>query len=176
MKTLATVFVAVVGLAGFAWADGGVVIAQKEFQNFSVTVFASPVPLRAGPADIAVLVQDAKTKKPITDAAVDIAWSTNGEGKADWLPPCCSMGTGEGWQRASAAHSKNKLLSGVILPIKSEGASQFSIRVTRPESKEEFDVPVEALKPVPPAQAYWPLLAFPPIAMGLFALNRRIRK
>ncbi len=174
MKRIAFMLAAIAALPVFAHADGGIVIARKETKDFITTVFASPVPLHAGPADIGILVQDPQTKEPILDAAVDVTWTPPAQPKAEWLPPCCSMKTGGGWQRATQAYSKNKLLSSVFIPIKAEGSSQLSVRVSRGDATEEFDVPVEVLPPVSPAHAYWPLLAFPPVAIGLFALNRRI--
>jgi len=45
---------------------------QTDINGFDVTVFASPVPLRAGPVDVSVLVQ--RGEKAILDAAVEVAW------------------------------------------------------------------------------------------------------
>ena len=58
-----------------AFADGGAILTRQTINDLDVTVFAAPLPLRAGPVDVSVLVQDAKTTKPLLDAQVEIAWS-----------------------------------------------------------------------------------------------------
>ena len=54
-----------------AFADGGAILTRQTINDLDVTVFAAPLPLRAGPVDVSVLVQDAKTTKPLLDAQVD---------------------------------------------------------------------------------------------------------
>ena len=156
-------------------ADGGAIIARQKFDGLNVTVFASPVPLRAGPVDVSVLVQDAQSKA-ILDATVELAWTALTPAATDWLPPCCSMNTARGATPALRSHSQNKLLYGAILPIRSTGPSEISIRVKTPLSEVNFSVPIEAAPPRPPLLAYWPLLAFPPVAVGMFALHQRLAR
>ena len=38
-------------------ADGGAILARRAINGLEVTIFASPVPPRAGPVDVSVLVQ-----------------------------------------------------------------------------------------------------------------------
>src|SRR5713226_8801439 len=59
-----------------ATADGGTVRLSDQKGNYRITVFTAPTPLRAGPVDISVLVQDASTGEPASDVHVTIeaAW------------------------------------------------------------------------------------------------------
>src|SRR5438445_9925471 len=57
-------------------ADGGTVRLSEKQGNYRLTVFTAPTPLRAGPVDVSVLVQDATTGEPASDVQVMIqaAW------------------------------------------------------------------------------------------------------
>ncbi len=166
--------------ATLVFADGGAVIGRDEASQLSTTVFALPSPLRAGPADISVLVQKPGSNDPILDAFVQIAWmpaalpSENKETK--WLPPCCSMESAEMWHPATTGNSKNKFLYAAMVPIKTSGPSRLAVRVTHGVQTQEFFVDIDARPPYSPALAYWPWLAFPPVAVGLFALRSRLAK
>ena len=71
MKTLATIGIWI-ALAGFARADSAAILAQEKAGEWQVTVFAPSLPLRAGPVELGVLVQDARTLQPVLDAGVTI--------------------------------------------------------------------------------------------------------
>ena len=55
-----------------ALADGGTVRLSQRLGADRITVFTSPTPLRAGPVDVSVLVQDAETGAPIPGAEVEV--------------------------------------------------------------------------------------------------------
>jgi hypothetical protein len=161
---------------GRSWADGGVVIAKETVNGLNLTVFASPVPLRAGPADLSVLVQDDKGRA-VLDASVELGWTSAAPvTSTDWLPLCCSMDTALGRTSALRTHSQNKLLYGAILPIRNAGESEISVSVKSPQGDAKLTIPVTAAPPQPPLRSYWPLLAFPPVAVGLFAMHQRLSR
>src|SRR5437868_713061 len=60
----------------YARADGGTVRLSERQGNYRLTVFTTPTPLRAGPVDVSVLIQDATTGEPASDVQVLIkaAW------------------------------------------------------------------------------------------------------
>ena len=175
MKSLAAIAM-LFSVLGHCWADGGVIIAKETVNRLNLTVFASPVPLRAGPADVSVLVQDAKGRA-VLDASVELAWtSANPTAATDWLPPCCSMATAFGQTPALRTHSQNKLLYGALLPIRNAGASEISVTVKSPQGDARLTIPITAAPPRAPLLAYWPLLAFPPVAIGLFAVHQRLSR
>jgi len=161
---------------GSCLADGGVVIARQTINGLDLTVFASPVPLHAGPVDVSVLVQDATTGKTALDAAVDVSWSPTSSASPDWLPPCCSMTTNLDKIPAIRGHSQNKFLYSAIVPIRSSGPSELVIRATSGGREALLSCDVIAAPPRAPALAYWPFLALPPFAVAGFALHQRLSR
>src|SRR5262249_156491 len=57
---------------GHARADGGTVRLSQRAGGYQVTVFTEPTPLRAGPVDVSVLVQDAATGQALPGAQVTV--------------------------------------------------------------------------------------------------------
>ncbi len=55
-----------------ALADGGTVQFTKAAGPFVVTVFATPSPLRAGPVDISLMIQQSNNQQPLLDCDVEI--------------------------------------------------------------------------------------------------------
>lgn len=161
-------------LPGLLRADGGAILAKQTVNGLDLTVFASPMPLRAGPVDISVLVQKENAPAALLDANVEIAWSSVASTSPDWMPPCCSMDKNTDKIPATRGHSQNKFLYSAIVPVKSSGASELVIRVTRNGEEALLSCDVQAGPPRAPALAYWPWLAFPPVAILGFALNQKL--
>jgi hypothetical protein len=153
-------------------ADGGGVIARQTLNGLRVTVLASPMPLRAGPVDVSVLVQDGE--KAVLDAAVEIAWRSAPNSPPDWLPPCCSMDSRTERIPAVRAHSNNKFLYSAIVPVKSAGPSELVIDVSSGGREASLRCSVEVRRALPPALAFWPWLLFPPVAIAGFALHQSL--
>jgi hypothetical protein len=62
-------------LAGWTlatYADGGAVLFRQDAGAFIVTLFATSLPLHAGPADLSVMVQDKTTGDVLLDSTVDL--------------------------------------------------------------------------------------------------------
>ena len=53
-------------------ADSGIVRASAIDGPWRLTVFSEPTPLRAGPVDLSVLVQQAQNDTPVLDATVSL--------------------------------------------------------------------------------------------------------
>ena len=171
----AFLFILWIGLSGTAWADGGAILARQKVGDLDVTIFASPAPLRAGPVDISVLVQEAGKTTTVMDANVEVVWSASPDAPIEWMPPCCSMGTLDRMP-AVRGHSQNKTLYSAIVPVKSAGPSQFSVRIQRGDVSEAISCDVEVQPPRSPILAYWPFLAFPPFFIAGFALHQRLSR
>ena len=58
--------------SSFLRADGGTIRLSEQKGNYRITVFTAPTPLRAGPVDISVLVQEAATGEPAPGVQVTI--------------------------------------------------------------------------------------------------------
>lgn len=158
------------------FADGGVVLARQVVNGLDLTVFASPSPLRAGPVDVSVLVQNPENGAAVLDAQVAVSWSSKSSDSPDWMPPCCTMDSGREKIPATRGHSQNQFLYSAIVPIRSAGSSELVIRVEAAGRKALLSSDVTALPPQAPAQAYWPFLALPPFAVAGFALHQRLSR
>ncbi len=154
--------------------DGGVIIARQTVDGMDLTIFASPVPLRAGPVDVSVLVQDVKSGESVMDAAVAVSWSPQSSASEDWLPPCCSMKSNSDNIPATRGHSQNKFLYSAIVPVRSAGKSELVVRAIHADREAFLACDITAAPPRAPALAYWPFLALPPMAVAGFALHQRL--
>jgi len=155
------------------WADGGTVLTHQTVNGLDITVFAAPVPLRAGPVDVSVLVQRSGQTRAMLDASVEVAWSSVGADSPDWLPPCCTM-QGSARLQATQGHSQNKMLYSAIIAVRNAGPSELVVRVQQAGREALIACPITAGPPCPPWLAYWPFLAFPPVGIALFALRERL--
>lgn len=175
MKTLFALAGLWVSIAS-SFADGGVVLARQVVNGFDLTVFASPSPLRAGPVDVSVLVQNPENGGAVLDADVAVAWSSKSSASPDWLPPCCTMDDGRAAIPATRGHSQNQFLYSAIVPIRSAGPSELVLHVNVGGKKALLSCDVKVLPPQAPAQAYWPLLALPPFVVAGFTLHQRLSR
>lgn len=175
MKLSAAIPALLLAFATFAFADGGGVLTQEIVGPYRVTLFGSPLPLRAGPADLSVMLQDARTGEAVLDRAVTIKVDAAAEpGSAAWVPPCCSMKTDAGTVAATHAAAQNKLLYAANVLLPASGRHDVTIRVG--DGEEFLRTRVDVAAPLAPPATYWAFLAFPPLAIVGFALNQRIRR
>jgi hypothetical protein len=159
-----------------AFADGGAVLSQQTSGPWRVTLFGSPSPLRAGPTDLSVMIQDAKTGEPVMDktVAIKVRATVNPTSEA-WIPPCCSMkGSGEAVP-ATHANAQNKLLYAANLVLPSSGAHDVIVNIGGADG-EFLESKIDVQPPPAPLSAYWTYLALPPMFVGIFALNQRLRR
>jgi hypothetical protein len=160
-----------------AFADGGAVISQQKAGPWLVTLFGSPTPLRAGPADLSVMIQDSATGAPVLDQPVSVkVQATATPGSEAWMPPCCSMKKDAGIVAATHAAAQNKLLYAANIILPASGAHDVIIRIGKPEDAEILTANLDVQPPAAPLSHYWTFLAAPPLLIGLFALNQRLRR
>lgn len=142
--------------AGAAHADGGTVRIRDDAGSLRITVFSAPEPLRAGAADLSVLLQ--RRDVPVLDADVVLH-----------LEDPAATGAIEARATHEAATNKLFYAAAVVLPV----AGIWKLRVAVREAGEDFTVsgelPVEA--PTPRWLTLWPYLALPPLAVLLFAAH-----
>ena len=149
--------------AGGATADGGVVVASGPVAALRASVLVSPAPLRSGPAEWSVWLQDA-SGAPVLDAEVEFELQRHGV-------------SGHHSRRVVAARreaSANRLLYSALVDLPEPGSWRVTLRVTRGEHGELGQLGFEL--PVGPATGrageHWRALSLPPIALGLFALHQ----
>lgn len=67
------------GSRGSVDIDGDVPLAHAVSGSLLVTIFAAPQPLPTGANDLAVLLQDAASGRPITDASIEVSATCDGQ-------------------------------------------------------------------------------------------------
>ena len=146
--------------ARFALADGGTVLTTTEQDGYRITVLASPTPLRAGPVDVSVLVQNSDTGTIVDTADVAVSMrQTDGS-----QLPLRSMAT-----RAAAT---NKMFRAALFMLPQSGLWRLSTIVTVHDRQLESEADFEAAAALPQFSDLWFWTGWPAIAIGLFAAHR----
>jgi hypothetical protein len=153
---LATAIVFV--LPALAPADGGTIRLAQRCGNYQITVFTSPTPVRAGPVDISVLLQDASTGEPVSGAQVKITAAMRGSDTV-----ISHMATTE------AATNKLYYAAGLDLPEAGDYTVDVSVAGVREVSCIQFDLNVS--EPLPQWLALWPWFGWPALVIALFFMN-----
>lgn len=149
--------------AAAAYGDGGIVRASETHGTTQITVFTSPTPLRAGPIDVSVLIQDLPSGMTATDAEIEvIVHPTDAPGRALR-------------RMATADRAVNKLLRAAEFDLVESGPTQFEIIVRRSQ-RADLRVRFEAdvTPPLPRWAQYWPWFTWPLVVAAIFILRRRL--
>jgi len=98
------------GESPVAWGHhGGEVCSMESAGPFLITIFTDPTPLRTGPVDISVLVQEGNSGQPLLDAIVTVRLQEQKPGKSPILV------------RATRQSSANKLLYSTLVDLSTPG-------------------------------------------------------
>lgn len=158
------------GLAAFltilpavACADAGAVRASKRDEDCLVTVFTDPTPLRAGPLDVSVFVQDAGTGQPIVDNLIEIELAPRGR-FSDKIR-----------LTATSAAASNKLFQAANFDLPHAGWWAFKVVVRRPTGTIDLRFELEAGDSPPSWRSLWLWFSWPFFVVGLFAMSRLSR-
>jgi len=147
--------------AAAARADGGVVRLSEARGDLLVTVFTAPAPLRAGPVDVSVMVQESAGRRPVLDASVSIVLRS----KVDHAVIHAA---------ATRAQATNKLLYAAIVDLPVAGDWNLEVTVERGATLARVATGLSADTAVPRLRSLWPYLAFPPVVIALFVLHQRL--
>jgi hypothetical protein len=162
-------------LAAPLFGDGGAVLSRQESGPFVITVFA-PLPIRAGPVDVTVLVQTRSALEPVLDANVSIL--------LDGVT-----------QIATRSQAQNKLLYAATLNLPHPGEWNYTVcvkssaaQVVHATFSRVSSIPktnaaeaactvaisgsFQAAEPAPPLAAYTFYLAIPPVLIAIFILHQ----
>lgn len=145
-------------LAGVARADGGAVVGQATSDSLSLTVFAAPVPLRAGLVDVSVLLQSIDDDRAILDAVVNVRLHAG----ARVLETA----------RATHAGATNKILYAAQVEIPAPGAWELEIRAEHDGRTIETRALLEAAPGLAPASRFWVWLVLPVVVVAVFLLHQ----
>ena len=139
-------------------ADGGAVVAQETVKDLTVTVFVAPVPLRAGPIDVSVLLQ--RAGEPVLDA--DVALELSGGSRVVSRAP------------ANHAEATNRLLYAAQLDVPAPGAWRLDVAVDAEGERLAIEALLEAAPALAPVSRFWAWLALPLLAVAAFLLHQRL--
>jgi hypothetical protein len=153
---------ALLALSLRARADGGFVELHQAVGPFVVTVFSAPVPLRAGPVDISVLVQDRANGQPALDGEVVVRLQR--EGGVTLV------------QHATREMAQNKLLYSALMTLPEAGPWKLEVTIKREKEVASVMGQVSVAAPRPFLLSYWRSLSLPPLVIALFALNQWLKR
>lgn len=137
---------------------------RKRADPFIVTAFGEPVPLRAGIADLSVMVQKEADRSPVLDAAVSVRLKKSSAANITEIV-------------APATHSRatNKLLYAAHITLPSAGEWELSVDVKQQAASAVASGEIAVAPQQAPETAYWPYFAIVPLFVVLFILNRWLR-
>lgn len=129
--------------------------------QLNISVFATPSPLRAGMADLSVLLQDAADGGVLLDGTIELRLSKAGE------PGIVA--------RPATGQATNKLLYAATVEIPEAG--EYALTAICRERGQEGAIrgTLTVLPPEPAILSYWPYFAIVPLAILLFLLNQRLK-
>ena len=159
---LLVVFISLFALVQIARADGGIVIFQRASPPFTITLFSTEMPLRPGPADLSVLLEQPDGHSPILDAQVFIEL----EHEAGMIIRA----------EATRSQARNKLLYCSLINLPAAGHWKISLHVRRGDTRAEVLSDLVVAPPQPVLLSHWELIAVPPIIIGLFITNQGLRR
>ena len=144
----------------FLRADGGTVRLSERQGNYRITVFTTPTPLRAGPVDVSVLVQDAATGEPVPDVQVTIEASRRGSSAVTIRHP------------ATTEAATNKLYDAATFDLPEPGWYALKVSVAGALGEAQAHLDLEAADPPPPGLALWPWVGWPALVILLFGIQQ----
>ncbi len=149
------------GLAASAWADGGTVQLMEQVGATRITVFTSPSPLRAGFADVSVLVQDAQTGDlcPCQSIRLRLAPRDSPQSVVRAV--------------ASSDEATNKLMQAALVELPEPGTWELEVACRTTDGLQTVTCPLEVALAPPRWVREWPWFTWPLAVMPLFALHRR---
>src|ERR1700676_3596947 len=143
-----------------ALGDGGAMRFSERRSDRIVTVFTSPTPLRAGPVDVSVLVQDADSGKPVLDASIMVNAHPVDHPQNGTSAP------------ATTDAATNKLLHAAQLEFSESGRWHLEVNVQGLSAERPIGFEVEAAEPLPPWLHLGAWIAWPLVPIGLFACHQ----
>jgi hypothetical protein len=148
-----------------AWGHhGGVVQLTEKAGPFIVTVFTEPTPVRAGPAEISVMVQDGSNRRPVLDAEVTLHLRKRRSEEPQIVA------------KATRQNATNKLMYAADVELPAAGEWQLRVMVHRGAVSTQIAGELMAAPPRIALVSLSPYLALLSVGFGLFALHRQLRR
>jgi hypothetical protein len=145
--------------SSFLRADGGAVRLRERAGGYQIAVFTSPTPLRAGPVDVSVLVQDAATGECVSEARVTVRLQGPGAARVLESP-------------ATAEAATNKLFRAAEFQLPEPGWWDVAVAVEGPHGPALVRFGLQADEPPPRWLDLWPWFGWPALAVALFGVHQ----
>ena len=142
---------------GPARADGGRVVLQAPTGDLRVTLLAAPIPLRAGPAELSVLVQD-EDGTPVLDAEVDLLLS----------PPH----GGAPFRVAPQGPAQARLFAELPLHLESPGTWHVQLTARRANTSARLEGAFVVAEPLGNARRHWAAITLGPLGALVIAMHQ----
>jgi hypothetical protein len=146
--------------SSFSRADGGAVRLSQRRDDYQITVFTTPTPFRAGPVDVSVLVQDARTGRPVQEAEIIVRAMPRG--RPEEVLRCA----------ATSEAATNKLFRAAVFEIPEPGWWEVAVVVEAKGGPIWVRFDVEAAEAAPRWLALWPWLSWPALAILLYGIHQ----
>jgi hypothetical protein len=147
-------------LASGLRADGGMLRLSERHGYYRISVFTAPNPLRAGPVDVSVLVQDARTGVALPQTEVTVrAIPQDGSGTLLVQP-------------ATRDAATNKLFQSAVFDLPAAGRWEIEVAVAGKQGSAAVRLQVEAAEAAPPWLELWPWLGWPIAIIALFGIHQ----
>jgi hypothetical protein len=160
MLALALEWLLPVAWCAHARADGGTVRLVEQHGDYQVSVFTAPNPLRAGPVDLSVLVQDTATGQPVPDAQITVTLTAPGRPDTSIRAP------------ATTEAATNKLFRAALVELPHPGEWHVQVTTTTARAAVQSRFTMVAGEPLPPWLTVWPWFGWPAVAVALFGVHR----
>lgn len=169
MRTLLRLLLLIALLSGWsdlprAAADGGLLRLSQQTGPYEVALFTEPTPLRVGPVDFGVLVQDRVTRKPVPLANVTIT--------AELVAP---PGTRRRFVALPGA-GRIKLLHHAAATLDSSGTWNITVHVEGEAGTGEATCSAVVAEPLPRWTDLWMWIGLPVIPIALFAMQQMLQQ
>ena len=143
-----------------ARADGGTVRMAERQGDYQISIFTSPNPLRAGPIDVSVLVQNVETGQAIGDTHIALRLT------AREMPRTSLLAV------AASTAATNKLMQAALVDLPAAGWWDVEVDCTTNDGSTQLHFAMEALPPLPRWLTVWPWFTWPAAAVALFGAHR----
>ncbi len=140
--------------------DGGEIRFSGRRANRLITVFTAPTPLRAGPADISLLVQDAESGRPLLDDSITVEVYQVDRPQSGTSVPATSQA------------ATNKLLRAAWFQLSEQGPWHVVVTVNDLVASPPIEFDMDVAAPPPPWLELSVWIGWPLAAIGLFAIHQ----
>lgn len=120
-----------------------------------------PSPLRVGPADFSVLVQNADTNDVLLNGVVELRFGRQGANEIRIRP--------------TPGEASNKLLYAASVDLPEAGDWSLTAQCRVDGETANLRGKISVLAPEPPLLNYWPYFLIVPLAIALFVMNQVLK-